>query len=190
MASPARSTGTATTRVESCRTAAVSSGVSTVDSATGRSFVASAITRRLSRRARRRNSSEGVVLSRSEARTSSTRGCRTTWSGMAVARISRGECYTRASTMRLTTDEIEFISRKIVKTLVAEEKLEVDDPARVVADISRVITDELRVEDRLNEEVREKLMEHATEMERSNVTYTEMFKMLKKKMAREKGIIL
>jgi len=27
-------------------------------------------------------------------------------------------------------------------------------------------------------------------MERSNVTYTEMFKMLKKKMAREKGIIL
>ena len=92
--------------------------------------------------------------------------------------------------MRLTPDEIEFISRKIVKTLVAEEKLEVDDPARVVSDISRVITDELRVEDRLNEEVREKLMEHASEMERSNVTYTEMFKMLKKKMAREKGIVL
>jgi hypothetical protein len=46
------------------------------------------------------------------------------------------------------------------------------------------------VEDRLNEEVREKLMEHASEMERSNVTYTEMFKMLKKKMAREKGIVL
>jgi hypothetical protein len=92
--------------------------------------------------------------------------------------------------MRLTPDEIEFISRKIVKILVAEEKLEVDNPARVVADITRVITDELRVEDRLNEEVREKLMEHASEMERSNVTYTEMFKMLKKKMAREKGIVL
>jgi hypothetical protein len=109
---------------------------------------------------------------------------------MAVARISRRECYTHPSTMRLTPDEIEFISRKIVKTLVAEEKLEVDNPARVAADISRIITDELRVEDRLNEEVREKLMEHASEMERSNVTYTEMFKMLKKKMAREKGIVL
>jgi hypothetical protein len=53
-----------------------------------------------------------------------------------------------------------------------------------------VITEELSVEDRLNEEVREVLVQHATEMERSNVAYTEMFKMLKKKMAREKGIIL
>jgi hypothetical protein len=92
--------------------------------------------------------------------------------------------------MRLTADEVEFISRKIVKTLVGEGKLEVDDPARVQGAIAQVITEELRVEDRLNEEVREKLLEHATEMERSNITYTEMFKMLKKKMAREKGIIL
>ena len=31
---------------------------------------------------------------------------------------------------------------------------------------------------------------HTSEMERSNITYTEMFKMVKKKLAREKGIIL
>ena len=92
--------------------------------------------------------------------------------------------------MRLASDEIEFLARKIVKTLVGEGKLEVDSEARVVRDIARVITDELSVEDRLNEEVREVLIQHASEMERSNVTYTEMFKMLKKKMAREKGIIL
>jgi hypothetical protein len=73
---------------------------------------------------------------------------------------------------------------------VAGGKLEVDDPARVVDSLAKVITDELSVEDRLNEEVREVLVQHATEMERSNITYTEMFKMLKKKMAREKGIIL
>jgi hypothetical protein len=92
--------------------------------------------------------------------------------------------------MRLTDNEIQFISRKIVKTLVALEKLEVDDEHRVVDNIAKVITDELQVEDRLNEEVREVLIQHASEMERSNVTYTEMFKMLKKKMAREKGIVL
>jgi hypothetical protein len=92
--------------------------------------------------------------------------------------------------MRLTSDEIEFISRKIVKTLVAEGKLELDSEARVVEAVARVITDELMVEDRLNEEVREVLIQHASEMERSNITYTEMFKMLKKKMAREKGIVL
>lgn len=92
--------------------------------------------------------------------------------------------------MRLNPDEVEFIARKIVKTLIAEGKLEVDSDARVVEGMMKVITDELSVEDRLNEEVREVLVQHSREMERSNVTYTEMFKMLKKKMAKEKGIIL
>jgi hypothetical protein len=94
------------------------------------------------------------------------------------------------SLMRLTSDEIEFIARKIVKTLVAAGKLELDSETRVIEAVVRVITDELMVEDRLNEEVREVLIQHASEMERSNITYTEMFKMLKKKMAREKGIVL
>ena len=92
--------------------------------------------------------------------------------------------------MRLSPDEIQFISRKIIKTLLGEGKLEVDDEGRVTEAVVRVIADELAVEDRLNEEVREVLIQHASEMERSNVTYTEMFKMLKKKMAREKGIVL
>ena len=46
------------------------------------------------------------------------------------------------------------------------------------------------MEDKLNEEVRQVLTEHTGEMQRSNITYTDMFKMLKKKMAKEKGIIL
>jgi hypothetical protein len=92
--------------------------------------------------------------------------------------------------MRLSSDEVQFLSRKIVKTLVGEGKLEVDSEPRIMESIAKVITEELAVEDRLNEEVREVLMQHSTEMERSNITYTEMFKMLKKKMAREKGIIL
>lgn len=92
--------------------------------------------------------------------------------------------------MRLTPDEIEYIARKVVKTLVAAEKIEADSEPRLVEGLVRVITDELAVEDRLNEEVRETLIQHTAAMERSNVTYTEMFKMLKRKMAKEKGIIL
>jgi uncharacterized protein len=92
--------------------------------------------------------------------------------------------------MRLTSDEIEYISRKIVKTLSSEGKLQMDSDTRVVEAIGKVITEELMVEDKLNEEVREVLIQHASEMERSNITYTEMFKMVKKKLAREKGIIL
>jgi hypothetical protein len=92
--------------------------------------------------------------------------------------------------MRLTSDEIEFISRKIVKTLVGEGRLEVDSPSRVAGEIGRVISQELMEEDRLNEEVREVLMQHSGQLERENITYTEMFKMVKRRLAKEKGIIL
>ncbi len=92
--------------------------------------------------------------------------------------------------MRLTTDEIQFIAKKIVRVLVAEGKIEVDSEMRVGDAMAQIITDELAVEDRLNLEVRDVLSQHSGEMERSNITYTEMFKMLKRKMAKEKGIIL
>jgi hypothetical protein len=92
--------------------------------------------------------------------------------------------------MRLTADEVQYFSKKIVKTLVAEGKLEVDSESRVVEGIARVMTDELLIEDKLNEEAREFLLQHAGEMERMNITYSEMFKMVKKRLAKEKGIIL
>ena len=92
--------------------------------------------------------------------------------------------------MRLTADEVQYFSKKIVKTLVAEGKLEVDSEPRVVEGIARVMTDELLIEDKLNEEAREFLLQHAGDMERMNITYSEMFKMVKKRLAKEKGIIL
>jgi hypothetical protein len=92
--------------------------------------------------------------------------------------------------MRLTADEIQFISRKIVKTLVAAERLEVDDEARVVEGIARTIIDELAVEDRLNDEAREVLAQHMTQMERSDITYSEMFRKVKRELAKKKGIVL
>jgi len=92
--------------------------------------------------------------------------------------------------MRLSPDEIQFISRKIVKTLVAAERLEVDDEHRVIEGIARVIVDDLSVEDHLNEEAREVLAQHMTHMERSDITYSEMFKKVKRELAKKKGIVL
>jgi uncharacterized protein len=92
--------------------------------------------------------------------------------------------------MRLSPDEIEFIARKIVKTLVAAERLEVDDETRVAHGIARVIADELLIEDKLNEEVREILSQHTSQMERSDITYSDMFKKTKRELAKKKGIVL
>jgi hypothetical protein len=92
--------------------------------------------------------------------------------------------------MRLTTDEIQFIARKIVKTLVAEQKLEVDSEPRIVEGIVHVITEELMIEDKLNEEVRAVLSEHTSAMERGDINQSEMFKKVKRELAKKKGIIL
>ena len=92
--------------------------------------------------------------------------------------------------MRLSPDEIEFIARKIVKTLVAAERLEVDDQTRVAHGIARVISDELLIEDKLNEEVRDILSQHTSQMERSDITYSDMFKKTKRELAKKKGIVL
>jgi uncharacterized protein len=92
--------------------------------------------------------------------------------------------------MRLASDEIEYIARKIVKTLVGDGSLEVDEPASVIDGIIKVITEELSIEDQLNEEVREVLSQHMAHMERSDIAYSDMFKKVKRELAKQKGIIL
>jgi hypothetical protein len=92
--------------------------------------------------------------------------------------------------MRLSPDEIQYVARKIVKVLTADRRIEVDDEERVVEGIARTIVEELHLEDRLNEEVREVLVQHTQQMERSDITYSEMFKKVKRELAKQKGIIL
>jgi hypothetical protein len=92
--------------------------------------------------------------------------------------------------MRLTKNQVEYIAYRITKELQEKQLTDSDDPAHMVQSLIAIMTEELLVEDRLNDEVREILTEHAEEMRRTNVEYREMFKMIKKKLARERKIIL
>jgi hypothetical protein len=92
--------------------------------------------------------------------------------------------------MRLTKNQVEFLSHRLMKDLIERGFIEADDPAKLREKFGEIITDELLVEDKLNDEVREILTQHAEEMRRTNVEYREMFKMIKKKLARERKIIL
>lgn len=92
--------------------------------------------------------------------------------------------------MRLTKNQVEFISHRLMKDLIERGFIEADDPSKLRDAFSQIITNELLVEDKLNDEVREILTQHAEEMRRTNVEYREMFKMIKKKLARERKIIL
>ena len=92
--------------------------------------------------------------------------------------------------MRLTRNQVEFISHRLMKDLIEKGFIEADDPEKLCDEFNQLITTELHVEDQLNDEVREILSQHAEEMRRTNVEYREMFKMIKKKLARERNIIL
>ena len=92
--------------------------------------------------------------------------------------------------MRLTKNQVEYIAYRITKELQEKDLIDSDDPTHLGQALIGIMTDELLVEDRLNDEVREILTDHAEEMRRTNVEYREMFKMIKKKLARERKIIL
>jgi uncharacterized protein len=56
--------------------------------------------------------------------------------------------------------------------------------------VRKVMADEVTVEDRINEEVREILSKHSEEMRRMGASYQEMYKKVKGQLARERKLIL
>ncbi|MFQ5647090.1 MAG: DUF507 family protein [bacterium] len=92
--------------------------------------------------------------------------------------------------MKLRKPQIERISGNIIKELIESEFIEVPNQELLHADIIKVITDDLEVEDKLNEEVKEILDNYATQMAENGAEYHRVFNMVKAKMIREKGLVL
>jgi hypothetical protein len=93
--------------------------------------------------------------------------------------------------MRLRKKMIEYVARTVTDNLLEKELVTLDIPAdAMTAEIRRLITDDLLVEDRLNEEVKEILRAHTEEIDRGNIDYARMFAMVKRQLVRERGLIL
>jgi hypothetical protein len=87
-------------------------------------------------------------------------------------------------------ERIEFLSRLIVKRLLEEKMLLVDDPEYAISLTKALIVKDLRVEDELDEEVRGILREHADQIERERIPYHQMFRAVKEKLVKQRGLIL
>ena len=90
--------------------------------------------------------------------------------------------------MILSRAFVAYLAREVSKRLV-NGPLEAGDEEGVRELILWVITDELTVEDRINDEVREILEQYAEYMRREGVSYQEMFKRTKKMLLAERKII-
>jgi hypothetical protein len=93
--------------------------------------------------------------------------------------------------MKLRHDYIDFLSRRIVEQLTEEDHLVAKvDPHEVQAFIAQVIIDDLKVEDDLDAEVRKILEGYAKQMRQQNIQYHEMFQMIKRKLIKERNLVL
>ena len=92
--------------------------------------------------------------------------------------------------MLLSRDYISYMAKEVVKRLVAAKMIETKSVEKLTTQVRQVMADEITVEDRINEEVREILAKYSDEMKRTGVSYQEMFKKAKGQLARERKLIL
>jgi len=90
--------------------------------------------------------------------------------------------------MLLAREFIAYLSRELVKKLTPSA-VETNNPQAVAEIITQVITEELTVEDRLNDEVRAILDDHSEEMRRDGISYQEMFRRVKNTMIAQRKVI-
>jgi hypothetical protein len=90
--------------------------------------------------------------------------------------------------MLLARELVAYISRQIVKQL-SPQWIETTDPQVAAAFIGNVIEEDLSVEDRLNDDVRDLLSQYGEYMRRENVSYQEMFRRVKNNLITQRKVI-
>jgi hypothetical protein len=79
---------------------------------------------------------------------------------------------------------------EVVKRLVASKMIETPGAEALTKKVRAAMQDEISVEDRLNEEVRQILTQYADDMRRAGASYQEMYKKVKGELARQRKLIL
>src|SRR5579872_794734 len=90
--------------------------------------------------------------------------------------------------MLLAREFIGYLSRQLVRRL-SPQAIETNDPQAAADVIAHIIEEELAVEDRLNEEVRDLLSQYSEYMRREGVSYQEMFRRIKNTLITQRKVI-
>ena len=92
--------------------------------------------------------------------------------------------------MLLSRDYVTYMAQEVVKRLVAGQMVETQAVEELTVRVRQTMAEELAIEERVNEEVRQILSDHADEMRRTGVSYQEMFKKVKAQIAKDRKLIL
>jgi hypothetical protein len=93
--------------------------------------------------------------------------------------------------MRIPKSWVPFIAKKIIDNLIKKELIEPAIPLNdLIKETEHLMLEELMVEDRLNEEVRQLLRKYDSEIEKGRLDYRKIFDMTKQKLVKERNIVL
>jgi uncharacterized protein len=90
--------------------------------------------------------------------------------------------------MLLARELINYIARQTIRKL-SPTWIETSDPQTAAAFVAGLMEEDLAVEDRLNDEVRDLLSQYSEYMRREGVSYQEMFRRIKNTMITQRKVI-
>jgi hypothetical protein len=92
--------------------------------------------------------------------------------------------------MLINRDYVTHMASEVVRALVEGELIETKAVEAVTQRVRQRMMEEITIEDRLNDEVRDILTQHQDEMRRTGVSYQEMYKKVKGQLARDRKLVL
>ncbi len=93
--------------------------------------------------------------------------------------------------MRIPKSWVPIMAKRIAENLVTKEMASPTVPMeKFVEKTEEIMTEELTVEDRLNDEVRELLKKFAADIEQGRMDYRKLFDLTKQKLVKERNLVL
>ena len=93
--------------------------------------------------------------------------------------------------MRIPKTWVPIMAKRIIENLIAHEMITPKIPVeKLIEQADAIILEELMLEDRLNNEVRELLKKHETDIERNRMDYRRLFELTKQKLVKERNLVL
>lgn len=93
--------------------------------------------------------------------------------------------------MRIPKSWVPIMAKRIIENLIAHEMITPKIPVeKLIEQADAIILEELMLEDRLNNEVRELLKKHETDIERNRMDYRRLFELTKQKLVKERNLVL
>jgi hypothetical protein len=92
--------------------------------------------------------------------------------------------------MIFSNDYVGYLARKTIRGLLDAKVIKTAKPQLLAERVAAGLLDELKLEDRINEEVRLILETYQEDMRRTGASYPEMFKKVKMELARKYKAVL